>query len=99
MRYQAGFQAPGSLSDKGWVESGDLTLRLLPAETCPLSQGWALAEDPNWVLDGKPASPGPFLLAWAWTSEVEGGALRLEPLLSELRVAFVLVAVYRNIMT
>ena len=70
-------------------------LRLLPTKTCPLSQGWALAEDPDWVLDGcpragKPTSPGPHLLAWVWTSQVEGGALKLDPFLSELRAAIVL---------
>ena len=54
LRCQAGSRAPGSLSDKGWVGSGDLTLRLLPTETSPLSQGWALAEDPDWMLEECP---------------------------------------------
>ena len=48
------------------------------------------------MLDGCPPEPrqdnlpgpGPLLLAWAWTSEVEGGALRPDPFLSELRAAF-----------
>ena len=39
---------------------------VLPAETCPLSQGWALDIGPR-LGAGYPDCPGPLLRAWAWT--------------------------------
>ena len=54
---QAGSSAPCSLSDNGWVESGNLALRALPAESCLFSQARALAGRPRlsggWLLPGK----------------------------------------------
>ena len=43
----AGSWAPGSLGDDGWAGSGDLTLRVSPADTCLFSWAWALVGGPS----------------------------------------------------
>lgn len=104
---QAGSSAPCSLSDNGWVESGNLALRALPAESCLFSQARALAGRPRlsggWLLPGKGncscRDPPSLSLDLGgpgpWGAKVELWDLSLSCQNREL--TFVLVVVYRNL--
>ena len=69
---------PGSLSDDSWAGSGDLALKVLPADLCPLSPAgtgertqtgcWTnVLGLGNWLVQELPTPR----LSQAWTSEVE----------------------------
>ena len=108
--FSPGPSRPSSLRTGRWAGGPGDRLRVVscrapePSPWPPIGRAWALLGRPRpgagWTLPcrvtGPPRDP---LLARAWASEGESWALGPCPFLSVQRITFVLVEVYRNIVT